>query len=303
MAPGNSGNDLDRDLGLGGRLAQTNVRLMNRDGSFNVDRRGRPWRSVFHPYHHLLTMSWVSFFGLIVVAYLLVNLAFAFAYQLCGPPLNDFGNAFFFSVQTLATIGYGKLTPEGLAANILVTIEALVGLLGFAFATGLLFARFSRPSADIVFSDVAVVAPYRDGTGLMFRMANGRSNELTNVTASVTLAIHQPGQTARKFHLLALERTQVQALATQWVVVHPIDEKSPLSGLGVEQFRAAQPEILVLIHALDEASFQTATARTSYTADEIRWGAKFRDVHEMGDDGRLSIHVGRLGETDAVELA
>ncbi|MEZ5401255.1 MAG: ion channel [Bryobacteraceae bacterium] len=311
-----AGLEADRDLGLGGQLAErSGRRLMNADGSVNVRRTGARWRDFFHPYHLLLTVSWSAFFGLVLAAYLALNLAFAGAYLACGPGAlsgadsagiqGRFADAFFFSVQTIATIGYGKMTPQGVAANLLVAIEALTGLLGFAFATGVMFARFSRPSARLAFSGQAVVAPYRGGRAVMFRAANARQNELTDVRATVSMARLETigGRRIRKFHALPLERSSVTFLSTQWVVVHPIDERSPFWGVNEEEFRASDPEVLVLIAAMDETFSQTVQVRRSYQgAEEFAWGVKFRDIYEREDDGAMRIDVRRLGEVDEAEL-
>jgi len=288
---------------------------MNRDGSFRLARGGLHWADFLHPYHRLLTISWTSFFLWVLAAYVVANLAFALAYLACGSGAlsgvedasfrGRFLAAFFFSVQTLATIGYGKMTPEGLAANTLVAFEALFGLMGFAFATGLLFARFSRPSARVVFSSVAVMAPYRGGRGLMFRIANGRPSELIDVRATVTLARFEPnadGRMTRRFHSLALERSQAMFLALQWVIVHPVDEASPLHGLSEADIRASQPELLALITGVDETFSQTVFARSSYAEAEIVWGARFRDIHETDGKGGVFLNVRRLGEIEAAVL-
>ncbi|MBM3728326.1 MAG: transporter [Acidobacteria bacterium] len=306
--------ELNRDLGLDGRLSEQSQRMMNRDGSFNVKRHGLGWRRSIHLYHVLLTMSWPRFFVLILCGYLFVNVVFAMGYLLCGPGAlaggeapdwaGRFVNAFFFSVQTVATIGYGKMTPEGVAANLLVAIEALLGLLGFALGTGLLFARFSRPSAHVVFSRGAVIAPYRGGRTLMFRIANGRSNELTDVSAVVTVGrlAEVGGRMIRKFDALRLERDRIVFFSLQWVLVHPIDRASPLAGMTEEQFRASKLEVFVLLTAMDETFSQVVHTRTSYRFDEIDWGAKFRDVHSAGSDGALRLDVSRLDETETVVL-
>ena len=303
------------DLGLSGRLAQQRrTRLMDRDGKFNVRRTGLSYWEGTNVYHVLLTISWPRFILLVFAAYLLVNVLFACAYFLCGPSAiasadaagahNRLINLFFFSVQTLATIGYGKMTPEGIAANLLVALEALVGLLGFALATGLLFARFSRPSAKIVFSRNAVVAPYKDGAGLMFRMVNGRSNELSELHIVVTMALFPPGggPLSRKFFTLKLERDRVALFPTQWVVVHPIDEESPLHGMDPEQLKTADFEIFILLTATDETFSQIVNTRSSFGAEEVIWGAKFRDIHEIHEDGAVLIDASRLHEYDAVAL-
>src|SRR4051812_33157647 len=171
-----------RDLGFGSVVSQQQeIRLLNRDGSFNVAREGLGFWSQLSSYHALLTMSWPRFISLITVAYLLINALFATAYILCGPGALEnttthqsarFLEEYFFSVHTFATIGYGYIVPMTLAANLVVTVEALVGLLGFALATGLIFARFSRPTAKILYSQSAVVAPYRDKTAFEFRITN-----------------------------------------------------------------------------------------------------------------------------------
>jgi len=305
---------LNRDLGLGGRLDQAPGRLMNRDGTFNVVRGGLEWRRLFHPYHYMLTRSWRMFFVEVFAVYFLANVLFAELYLACGPGAigsanGTFRDAFFFSVQTLATIGYGKMTPENLGANALVAVESLIGLLGFALVTGLMFARFSRPSVFLAFSEQAVIAPYAPpgvtgatGRALMFRMANGRAANLSELQANVTLAWKNPATGARTFHGLKLERERVAFLTLQWVVVHPIDEASPLYGASEEAFYAAEPEILVQLSGVDEAFFQTASTRRSYRLREIVWGAKFRDIYEPQADGRMYMNVRRLSEADPVAL-
>ena len=306
--------DLNLDLGLGGRLTNQSLRSMNQDGSFNVDRYGTPKWEAINLYHLLLTISWYKFLGLVVVAYLLVNTFYAIGYMLCGhgavAGVNEsnrfvwFLECFFFSVQTLVTIGYGKMTPEGIPANLLVAVEALSGLMGFALATGLLFARFSRPIARLRFSRNAVVAPFLGGKALMFRLANSSSNELAEVRARVTLLRFEErdGKRARKFHQLSLERERVTFLPVQWVVVHPIDEASPFFGQTEEEVIRSQPEIMVLISAIDETFMQTVHSRFSYRLDEIIYGAKFRDVYETGSGGIVRLDVRRLDEYDPIQF-
>ncbi len=300
-------DDLNKDLGLGSRVTtQSRLRFLNRDGSFNVHRRGLTFFRSLNLYHWMLTISWTRFNLIMVLAYFLTNVIFAFAYVLCGADalrgaaaadgIGRFLEAFFFSVQTLATIGYGSISPGGLAANILVTCEAFFGLLGFALATGLLFARFSRPSAQIVFSRNALIAPYRGITAFEFRLANERTNELIEVNATVTLARNEQSGTdvVRKFHTLKLERSKVVFLPLQWVVVHPIDESSPLFGVTKEQLDASDAEFMILLTAVDETFSQTVHSRTSYKSSEIVWGVKFSDMFQQGDDGGLSIDLRRI---------
>ena len=305
--------DPDKDLGLGGRLASQNIRAMNQDGSFNVVRTGVPRREMLNVYHMLLTIGWGQFFRMVLLIYLAVNSIFAIGYLLCGPGAisgadaptlgGRFVNAFFFSVQTVATIGYGKMTPEGIGANILVSIEALFGLLGFALATGILFSRFSRPVARIKFSANAVIAPYKEGRALMFRMANSSTNELTDVRAQVTLMKGEPdGGPSRKFFQLNLEREHVMLFPSQWVVVHPLDEKSPLADLTEASLESCAPELMVLISATDETFSQQVHVRFSYRFEEMVWGAKFTDIYTKTDDGRLSLDIRRLDEYYKVDV-
>ncbi len=305
--------DLDRDLGLGSRVAQgSRLRFLNRDGSFNVSRRGLSFFRSQNAYHRLLTMSWTRFFLLVTVAYFLVNLLFASGYFLCGSDSiqgirsdgagERFLGEFFFSVQTLATIGYGSISPRGLAANVLVTFEALAGLLGFALATGLLFARFSRPSAKILYSDRAVIAPYRGKTAFEFRVANERSNELIEVTATVTLSRYEAGsdgRRVRKFHPLALERRSVVFMPLHWVIVHPIDEQSPLSGETEDSLKISDAEFLILITGTDETFSQTVHSRSSYKFDEVEWGSKFSDLFLSSD--RIAIDLRRIHDTEKMD--
>jgi len=292
-------------------VARGQTRFLNPDGSFNVVREGLPfWRSL-SLYHALLTMPWPAFFAVVAAGYYATNVLFALAYVACGPdalqglsdvqnPEHRFWESFFFSVHTLATIGYGTLSPRTYPAHVLVTIEALFGLLGFALATGLLFARFSRPQALIVFSDNAVVAPYRGGTGLMLRVVNGRRTQLIEVEATVSLGWLQQvdGRPVRRFELLSLERHKINFFPLHWVIVHPIDTRSPLDGMGEAELAAAQPELFVILSAIDEGSSQPVHARRSYRAEEIVWNARFADMFVQTRDGRAGIDVRRISDLE-----
>jgi inward rectifier potassium channel len=312
MASQQINEDINRDLGLGSRVAQeSGQRFLNRDGSFNVDRHGLSFFKSLNVYHWLLTISWTSFFLLLALAYLVANLAFASAFVLCGTGAlrgaNDSGiaspflNAFFFSVQTVATIGYGGVRPVGIAANLIVTIEALVGLLGFALATGLLFSRFSRPNAKIIFSLNAIVAPYQRATALEVRIVNARSSQLTNVSAAITLSRLETieGRSRRRFYDLELERRTVIFFPLHWVIVHPIDKSSPLFGVTREEFEASDPEILILLNATDETTSQPVHARSSYKHNEILWNVSFADIFIRSRQMRIGIDVRRLSDVDA----
>ena len=303
----------DRDLGFGSVVSrESRERLLNRDGSFNVIRSGLGFFETFAPYHLLLTISWLDFLGVVCVTYFAVNIVFAGAYLACGPDAllgpgatmlgGRFSQAFFFSIQTFATIGYGQIGPNGTAANIVVTIEALVGLMYQALATGLLFARFTRPTAAVLFSRRAVVAPYNDGQGLMFRIVNRRRNEIVELEAQVLFSAMEPdgrGGTVRRYSLLPLERNKVTFFPLSWTIVHPIDSASPLMGQTREQLERTQGEILVLLSGIDEALEQSVHARSSYRADEIVWNARFKSMFIRADaKSRLSVDISRVHEIE-----
>ena len=313
MNPTRLPEDELRDLGFGARVAQqSGRRLLNRDGTFNVARRGLGFFRLYSPYHILINMPWGRFHLIVSLSYLAFNLLFATGYMFCGAgalrgaegiTMGDrFLDAFFFSVQTSTTIGYGHISPIGIPANILVSIEAMSGLLGFAMATSILFARFSRPQARIVFSNQAIVAPYRGITALEFRIANERSNQLIQVQVRVVLNRTEKvgGVIKRRFRELALERSEVQFFPLQWTVVHPIDAESPLYGCSKEEFFASDPELLILLTGVDETFSQSVHARSSYKGNEILWGAKFSDMFEQSPDGVVSVDLRRIHEIEAV---
>ncbi len=307
----------DRDLGFGAVVSnESRNRLLNRDGSFNVVRYGLGPFETVAPYHLLLTISWPGFLALVVLLYIALNLLFAVAFYMAGADAltgggaemgGRFARAFFFSVQTFATIGYGQVAPNGLGANLIVTVEALVGLMYQALATGLLFARFARPTASVVFSRNAVVAPYASGRSLQFRMVNRRRNQIIQLEAQVLFSHMQPDETGRlvrRYHVLPLERNRVVFFPLSWTIVHPIDEASPLASRSAEDLRREQAEILVLLSGIDETFEQPVHARTSYRADEIVWNARFRSMFLTGEGGTvLGIDISRLHDVENVAAA
>jgi len=299
--------DPNRDLGFGAVVArESRKRLLNRDGSFNVVREGLSFFRSLSPYHYLLTTSWPRFLGMVVLFFLVTNAVFGAAYFACGPGQIAGSRAvslpaqyledFFFSVQTFATIGYGAMHPLGLAANVLMTLESLVGLLGFALATGILFARFSKPTARILFSEQAIIAPYREFTAFELRVANMRRNEMIQVEAQVLLTrFRLDGSGNREFLPLKLERDRVVFFPLAWTIVHPIDEASPLYGATPEDLEAWDAEFLVLFSGIDEIFSQRVHTRSSYKPDEIVWGARFTNLfNPPKPDGVLSIAIRHL---------
>jgi inward rectifier potassium channel len=303
-----------KDLGFGSEVAKgTRRRLLNRDGSFNVVLDGLNPLSSLSLYHWLLTMSWPRFLAFISASYIGINGLFAFAFLLLGPNAlqsstgnfsgQPFYRAFFFSVDTFATIGYGNIIPVGVAANILVTIEALLNIVGVALATGVMFARFSRPSTRIIYSRNAIVAPYRDKTALEFRIANARRNQLIDVQvqAILTKVERVSGSPVRKFYELNLERNRVVFFPLSWTVVHPIDSASPIWGLTHADLVDGDAELLVLLIGTDETVSQTVHSRSSYQADEIVWGARFRNMFMRTEtDGIIGMNLSQIHDIEPV---
>jgi inward rectifier potassium channel len=313
------GGQPGNDLGFGSIVAgATRRRFLNRDGTFNVRRVGLSLAESRSIYRYFLDVTWLRFLSHVGWWYLGTNLIFAVAYMACGPGAlegpEDYGGglgghflrSFFFSVQTLATIGYGRISPMGIAANMIVAVESVCGLVLFALITGLAFSRFARPRPRILFSEQAIIAPYGRISGFMFRIANARDSELFDVQAEVALARRKPGGSVdeRLFESLKLERPSVTFFPLSWTIVHPIDAKSPLWHMNEESLEASEAEFLIRLTAYDETSGQTVHARSSYRWDEVTCGAKFvRILDRTAADGVIRVDVNRLSEIEPAPLA
>ena len=309
----NKRNDADRDLGFGAIVASSSAdRLLNRDGSFNSRREGLPFFRSLHVYDMLLTMSWPRFLLLLALTYLVTNTMFAAAYLTLGPgalegalgasPTHSFARAFFFSVHTLSTVGYGHIVPASTAANVLMTLESMFGIFGIALTAGLVFARFARPTAKVLFSANAIIAPYRGGHGLMFRIANQRSTQIIELEATVVFSrmVDEDGRRIRRFYPLPLERPQVVFFPLAWTIVHPIDKESPFYELTSEECIGSDAEIMVLLKGIDETFSQTVHTRSSFKAREIVWSAKFSDIYLREGENIVGIDIGRLSELQPI---
>ena len=284
-------DDEFKDLGFGTKALNQTRRLINRDGSFNVKRRGLPLKQTLSFYHSLLTISWMKFHIVIFLSYVSINLVFAFIYMWVGVQnlqgivgqtiIERFWDAFFFSIQTFTTVGYGRISPVGFGAGTVSAIESLVGLMSFALATGLIYGRFSRPSANIVYSKNAVIAPYRDITAFEFRIVNARKSQLIEAEMQVMLSMKdiKNGSRKRSFHELNLERQKVNFFTLNWTIVHPIDEESPLYGFTEKDLIKSDAEFLILLKAYDDTFAQTVHSRSSYKFNEVVWGAKFQSIY------------------------
>jgi inward rectifier potassium channel len=299
------------DPGLTQQFTAPFRRIINKDGTFNVHRRGATWHD-FHPYLQLINMSWPAFLATLFFGYVVINTVFAVLYFRFAPHglagidtssgLSRFLNVFFFSSQTLSTVGYGSIAPKGNAANVIASFEALVGVLGFAVATGLLFGRVSRPSAKIGYSENVLIAPYQDGHSLQFRVVNRRRNDLVELEARVLLTAVElrDGRHIRTYKSLKLEREKVLFLPLTWTIVHPIDEGSPLRGLTAEDLAAQQAEFMILLKAYDDTFSQQVLSRYSYRHDEILWNRKFAPAFDVDGEGDMVLELHKVGQTIGV---
>ncbi len=293
------------DPGLTQQYTGVLRRTLNKDGSFNVVRRGGSWRD-FHPYLALLNMTWGRFLAIVLTGYVLLTTLFGAAYFVLGPgqlqgadaptEWGRFLNDFFFSSHTLTTVGYGNIAPKSTAANALTALEAITGIMGIALGTGLLFGRFSRPSARISFGERLLVAPYAGGSSLQVRLVNMRPNILMELEASMILMTVEgpPGAQRRRFQQLKLERQNIYFLPLTWTLVHPIDESSPVFGKSADDLQRIQAEIVTLIKGFDDTFSQIVHARYSYRYDEMVWDAAFQPAFEIDPGGNLVLDVNRV---------
>lgn len=301
----------EREIGFGSKDYGSTVRLINPDGTTNVRKVGRGWFRPYDFYHRLIAMPWTKFAVGILLSYLIVNLLFSFAYMAVGMEglagisgttwTEQFLDAFFFSAQTVTTLGYGRIAPVGTAASTIAAIESMMGLLGFALATGLLYGRFSRPNARIKFSDFGVVAPYEGITGFMFRMANERQSELIEAEVQVMLSFVDLTDGTRDFVLLPLEISKINLFPLTWTVVHPINEESKLWGKDADFLKAIDAEFIILVKAFDDSFATTVYQRKSYKWYEVQYGKKFVPITKPVDD-HIRVDMHRMNESIDMEL-
>jgi inward rectifier potassium channel len=280
-----------------GRNRRNVIQIKVLDGRFQL-----PDSSIWYaywrdPYHLMLTIPWGGFLALIVGSYLGINALFALLYLVGGNNIvnaqpGSFSDAFFFSVQTLASIGYGVMSPQTLYANVIVTIEAILGIVGIAVMTGLAFARFSRPSARVMFSRVAVIAPHNGQPMLIFRSANQRRNQILEAQMRAYLLLDEvtlEGQHMRRIYDLELLRSRTPSFSLGWLAMHSIDASSPLYGLSADELLKTKATIAVSVSGLDETVAQVVHARHVYAAQDILWNHQFVDTVCIGPDGHRYI--------------
>jgi inward rectifier potassium channel len=279
------------------------------DGAQDVVRIGAPPHLWDDLYHRVLSASWLTFLGGIVGAYVSINLVFAALYLALGDAIEgarpgSLSDAFFFSVQTMATIGYGKMVPRGVAGNTLVTVEALVGLVSLAMATSLLFAKFARPRSHVTWSASCVVVPFNGVPTLMLRLANDRSSRI--VEAQVRLVflreeVTLEGERMRRFYDLPLVRERTAIFALSWTVMHPITESSPLSGMTAEKLREVDGSLIATMVGLEEELASTVHARQSYPAASVLFGHRFADMMQRLPDGRRALDLTKIHDVEKLD--
>jgi inward rectifier potassium channel len=296
----NPTSKLNNDTGFGTTGNIHGGRFINRDGTFNLRKVGWPiWRR-YSIYYRLISMPLWKFIGIIFLFYVVINFIYSLIYLSIGASgftgmISQTGwkmykEIYFFSTETFTTVGYGRVNPTGDAANIVAAIESMTGFLSFAIATGLIYGRFSRPRAHLAFSDNAVIAPYRGKTALMFRFVCYKDQHaLTDVTVQVNLAmlIQKDGVANYQYYNLSLERSRIESLPMNWTVVHEINDESPLAGFSLDDMKAADVELYVMVRGFNDVYSNTVLQRTSYTYDEIRINHKFAHMYQETETGTI----------------
>lgn len=290
-----------QDPGLGEKDMQRK-RIVNKDGTFNLTRVG------FEPsardmYQWLINTSWFQFLAFAFTVYVVVNLLFAVVYLLVGTEqligahdsglASRFGNAFFFSTQTLTTVGYGAMSPIGVHANMVAAIEAFTGLAGFSLLTGLLYGRFSRPNSRLLYSNHALIAPYKDGYSFQFRLVNKRRNVLMDMSARVMVSFLNKETGNRQYYRLPLEIEQIHFFPMNWTVVHAINDDSPLNGLTPTDMEEQDAEVIILIKGFDDTFGQDVHSRFSYKYSEIVFNARFKSAYHT-NSGRTVMDINKI---------
>jgi len=289
------------NTGFDNSTGNSSGRVLNKDGSSNVVKSGIGYFNRISLFHTLINMNIYWFMMLAFAGFILVNTIFACIYYAIGvtqiglsaglSATEQFSQSFFFSAQTMTTVGYGVLHPQSMITNMMATFESVFGWMAFAVLTGLIYGRFAKPKAYLLFSRNALIGPYKDGQALMFRMAPYKNNTLTEaeVLLNITFRIHENDKIMNKFLPLKAELSKISALSLNWTVVHYIDEESPLYGMCKEDYEINDTELMVFVKAFDEHFSNTVQQRTSYSADDIIHNAKFVQMFRQSDDKRTTI--------------
>jgi inward rectifier potassium channel len=304
------------NTGFGSSASYTGGRFINKDGSVNATKKGIGILDRISWYHTMLDMSTWKFLSILLLFYISINFLFAILYfgigieHLNGIDTTDnewvqFGQAYFFSAQTFTTVGYGHVSPVGFYTSALSSAEALMGLLSFAIATGLFFGRFSKPAIYLKFSHNAIIAPFNDGKALMFRLAPYKNTNYIDAEVNVTLGMRmeENGVMTNKFFTLDLEYQKINSLALAWTLVHPITNESPLYEFLATDYESISGEVIVIVKTFDDMFSTTVATRTSYTFEEIVYGAKFKPMYNKSEDNQSTVlDMGLLNVFNAVVI-
>lgn len=301
-----------QELGFGQKAYSKNTRLISQQGEFNVEKNGLKFWDALDIYHELISMKWWNFFGILFLLFFTANVLFALLYYLSGTtgiagatlgtPFENLMTSFYFSTQAITTVGFGKLSPDNNTISFLAAIESFLGLLGFALATGLMFARFSRPRSSLVYSERAVLAPYKDINGLMFRFSNKSKNQLIESEVDMVITYWDAKTDRRIFRTVDLERKKINFFSMSWTVVHPITEKSPVFGWTAKDFEDKKVEIIIMFKAFDDTYARHIYNRMSYIADEVSWGERFVPIYKNVENSKIHINMEKLSATEPADL-
>ena len=302
-----------KDPGFGYRSSKNAQKLINHDGTSNVVHmnRERSWSDL---YSHLIEISWGKFFLFVFLVYTAINVLFSIVYNLVGIEqitpstgnlFRDLLNGFFFSAQTITTVGYGGIAPQGLIANIIASFQAMIGLLGFSFITGLLYGRFSKPRAAIKFSKHLIVCDFKEHRAIMFRLMNSRKNMMIEPHVTVTLAVsemdNQTKDYKRNFYQLGLERDKIMYLPTMWTIVHELNDKSPLEKYSNEELQKLDAEMYILLEYHDEAFSQKLFKIYSYKFDQLEVDKKFESSFMFDEEGFTILDHDKLNQLNPMD--
>ena len=301
-----------KDPGLGSKYEGKAKRLINQDGSFNIKKVGIG-SNIRDTYHSLIHMTWANFLGLALFAIFVINIAFALIYvaigvehlrgDVEGDTFDNILQAFYFSFQTFTTVGYGHIVPIGVFINMVAFLESTTGLMIFAIITGLLYGRFSKASMRILYSEKALIAPYKGGWAFMFRVTNMRKSMLTELSASVSISIveNEGGVSVRRYYQLPLEIKYIEFFPASWTVVHPIDESSELKKLDLNTLKDIEAEFIIQLKGFDQTFSQGVHSHYSYICDEVVIGAKFKPAYSYDNDGTMVLPIDQFHKYENVK--
>ncbi len=300
-----------KDPGLGSKYDKKVKRLINQDGSFNIKKVGIG-SNIRDTYHSLINMSWTKFLLLAFLLIFIVNVAFALIYvaigvehlkgDIEGDTIDNILQSLYFSFQTFTTVGYGQIVPVGIFINFVSFLESTTGLMVFAIITGLLYGRFSKPSMRILYSQKALIAPYKDGWAFMFRVTNMRKSTLIELHASVSMSMVEKSneEKIRKYYRLPLEIKFIEFFPASWTIVHPIDEASELKNMDLSQLTNMEAEFIIQLKEFDQTFSQSVHSHFSYMSNEVVVGAKFKPAYSYDEDGTMLLPIDKFHDYEKV---